>query len=1157
MRFANLQFKKYGLLADREIDLPNGEFDLHVLAGPNEAGKSMMRVGIEDWLFGFHPRSQMAIGYQAALLRVGGTLRGDPTSSCLRKKGNKDTLVNAADQPISDAALLAALGSCPTREQFQQQHCLNHAALRAGGEALAGIGTDHQASSVIFETTSGVTGLAELVELLDRQADQYFSKRKRADVKFHVAEARHDTARTRLNEVRVLESRHATLKRNNKQADDTYRTLEVERADLLKKAARINRVLQLAHHVDAFRRAVTDLDALGDPVPMAPEKIAEAIEALQKLVQARSERETVTQQVQLALDALKDIDLNTSVDALADAIEQIGSEIAHVVQSRNDRPIQIALAEEGLDQIRRLSHGLGWQVAHSSDIAELDAIRGKLPPGNVRQATAKILQDVRAARAKLDTAIQTVIERESDRDTAQTRLASIPPAVDVSSLRALLKRARDHVARTPNTTQVEQLQQKMARIAEQLDGWSQPAEKLLAIKLPSQEEVRQVQQSLSDAEVAERDAQRGLAAIADDVEAAERHLQVVSQTGHAPPGREALDQARAERKQLWSGFRSGTKTIGDEGEAFEVLVQRADGIADERFDSAQAAHEVDAARADLIRKQEAHSHHRQLHIERCEGTQGLRADWKVVLVRLGLPYLVGPDLEHWRSQIQACREIQDQIDECRQQVQAFEAQSTELRLALRSAVPNAAEDATLGSLMDTLDGALGTRNAEDALRNEASETLRKARGQLDAATKVRAAADTRFGEESARWSVQLAQLGLHDSLDASVAELAVDTMATIEQTERSTRTALTRVRDMSATITGFDSRVAGLVKDLELEPSADAVATARLLGEHLKAYRAQRAKQEERKRQLDLQRSALRSADAAVQRADSKLAGLKALFCVDDEAALAEAAARHQQAAVLREQRDAAQKAVVQQAGAIPFEQVVGEVETADRELLLPEQQRIQSELDGVQEKLKDAVIARADCDRELAAVDGSEAAAIAETERVSALSEMEDSLAHFVQSKAGAIVLGWAVRKHRKRSQSPLLQRASGFFRELTDDRYEGFDIDDSGDKPILKAVPTGGQNWLAHDALSDGTLDVMYLALRLAALDLSAQGRPIPPLIADDLFINLDEGRARCGLKLLQRLSANFQVIFLTHQLGLVDVVRGACPGVNVQNMERLKIG
>ncbi len=771
-------------------------------------------------------------------------------------------------------------------------------------------------------------------------------------------------------------------------------------------------------------------------------------------------------------------------------------------------------------------------------------------------ATAKILQDLRDARTKNETANQAHIERQSEYQSAETRLKGIAPAVDVSALEAVLKRAREHAGKAPDAGLIDQLQKKIGRISENLDGWDKTATTLLQLKLPSQEEVRRTHSDLTEAETVERDASRAVAEMERAISDARQRLDAAEQVRDAPPNHQTLVEARDARSAGWSAFRTGSKSIDAEGDAYETLVIAADDIADQRFDFAQAAHEIDAARHDLEAKQE-----KQQELSRTWEKHGatvakLRADWTARLASIGVPYLLGPDLEAWRTQLQTCQEYQEQIEERQTLIQTHESRSEELALALREALAEPEQVDTLDALMDALEGRLTKSATNDALRQQANDSLRKAEVALHTAAKILDAAQGRLNEQRLRWTAHLEQLRLPADMDEHVAEVTVTSMAAIEQKEQTTRTALTRARDMSATIARFESRVKTLAKALGINEQVDAIAMARLISQRLTSHRAQLAKLEDRKDQLAKTLAELDAANEAVQQAENNLAGLKTLFAVDDDAALAEAAARHQQAGILQLQRDSAQQAVIQGAGAIQFEQVVQEVDAADRDALVPDQQRIQADLEKLQFKLNAAAVTQADCERDLTAVDGSERAAIAESDRVSALADMEESLANFVQNKAGAIILGWAVRKHRKRSQSPLLHRASAFFKELTEDRYEGFDIDDSGPKPVLKAVPSGSQNWLGHDMLSDGTLDVMYLALRLAALDLLAQERPIPPLIADDLFINLDEVRARCGLKLLQRLSKNFQVIFLTHQLGLVDMVRSTCTEVNVQTMERLAL-
>ncbi|MDH5552933.1 MAG: hypothetical protein OEX82_06330, partial [Nitrosomonas sp.] len=74
----------------------------------------------------------------------------------------------------------------------------------------------------------------------------------------------------------------------------------------------------------------------------------------------------------------------------------------------------------------------------------------------------------------------------------------------------------------------------------------------------------------------------------------------------------------------------------------------------------------------------------------------------------------------------------------------------------------------------------------------------------------------------------------------------------------------------------------------------------------------------------------------------------------------------------------------------------------------------------------------------------------------------------------------------------------------------------------------------------MSEGTRDQLYLALRLAALELYfEQSQPLP-FIADDLFVNFDDARAKAGLEALANLSKKTQIIFLSHHDHLVSIVQ-----------------
>ena len=96
-----------------------------------------------------------------------------------------------------------------------------------------------------------------------------------------------------------------------------------------------------------------------------------------------------------------------------------------------------------------------------------------------------------------------------------------------------------------------------------------------------------------------------------------------------------------------------------------------------------------------------------------------------------------------------------------------------------------------------------------------------------------------------------------------------------------------------------------------------------------------------------------------------------------------------------------------------------------------------------------------------------------------------------------------------------------------LTDGRDRRVRVDDTNLGIELFSPERDG--WVQATDLSQGTLDVVYLAARLGLVRLVTGDRR-PPLILDDPFVTLDDARAPRALELLRELAADFQVIYLT---------------------------
>jgi DNA repair exonuclease SbcCD ATPase subunit len=96
-----------------------------------------------------------------------------------------------------------------------------------------------------------------------------------------------------------------------------------------------------------------------------------------------------------------------------------------------------------------------------------------------------------------------------------------------------------------------------------------------------------------------------------------------------------------------------------------------------------------------------------------------------------------------------------------------------------------------------------------------------------------------------------------------------------------------------------------------------------------------------------------------------------------------------------------------------------------------------------------------------------------------------------------------------------------------VTDGRYRRVRVDDTNLGVDVFSPEKG--DWVPVTDLSQGTLDVVYLAARLGLVRLVTGDRR-PPLILDDPFVTLDDDRAPRALELLREVAADFQVIYLT---------------------------
>ena len=113
-----------------------------------------------------------------------------------------------------------------------------------------------------------------------------------------------------------------------------------------------------------------------------------------------------------------------------------------------------------------------------------------------------------------------------------------------------------------------------------------------------------------------------------------------------------------------------------------------------------------------------------------------------------------------------------------------------------------------------------------------------------------------------------------------------------------------------------------------------------------------------------------------------------------------------------------------------------------------------------------------------------------------------------------------------QRRFAPRITRRAQQLLSAMTDGRYQSLTM---GEDFSLRAA--AGQEDVLCDAIwrSDGTIDQLYLALRLAVAE---ELTPEAPLVLDDALVRFDDKRMAAALGILREMAKDKQVICFTCQ-------------------------
>jgi len=1159
MRLNRLDLTRYGKFTDHVIDFGSrveGAADLHIVYGPNEAGKSTLFNGWLDLLFGIGAQSSYNFLHPYPNMRIGAAIELDgKTQEFVRIKRPQNSLLDGHDQTVSDGALLVGLGGLD-RDSYQTMFSLDDESLEQGGESI--LASRGDLGELLFSASAGLGELSQRLVQIRTETEEFYKpraqKRILGELKAELADLKAER-----DQIDTQASKYAQLSKELDDASARHAEAAQQRKQLRVRLAAVDRLLTSLPRLAELERLQDQLEPLMDLPDVAPEWRQQvrdlgnedaALQASGAALSEEIERLTVEQnsvsvdaQILALQDRVTELDrLRTRHDAASEDLPERRSALGRI-----DGQIEQFLMRLGKPGASKAEELL-LTTSRTAALRDLIDARASL---DVRLAAArKEAVDAKAshddASAQLQTAGGDPVETAPDR--RQSQMAEISETLTVL-------RNDDHgLRRQAARRAIASAREKCASLLMALAPWQGDIADLRAMQPPSTDILRKWKSETEETD-------RKLAAVAEEISRLGQALRRLETEAEAVTQSRALLSAtetetlRAARDEAWSSHKAALdpKTA----ETFEAAMQTYDEAADKR-----ASHQAEVAKLNEITVQTAISKTEfegatteKSNLEKARTELQARIAAAISQISATLPDDMTPEsLEDWLrrrvSALEADDALRAHLHELEIADQDRQAATARLVRVLAPLDPDASVDEELEALVTRAQHLVSHETRLDAYRQTLAEQGRILK---------RRERDLRNIEEEA----QAWMLGWKDACTGCW-------LGEGEQapTAAEVREALPLLGELATTIhdrAGLADRIAKMERDQAdyvaglQETAADAgletgnappATLARQLAERLATAEKARARQKDLSRQIEeatsRQRNQAETRAAHATRKSQMLDALGTDNLTDAALRIEQALERKQLAGRIEQSASEIREAL--DAGSL--EEARAHLEAADTVELREEKQQLEASLETLDAEIQHLFAAQTRASDAMNAVGGDDAVARIEQQRKTILLAIAEGAERYLRLSAGIIAMEQALTLYRERHSSSMMQRASEAIRTISRGRYTSLASQPDKGRELLIAMQKDGTSKQAAE-MSKGARFQLYLALRVAGFHEFAATRHTVPFIADDIMETFDDFRAEETFRLFAGMASRGQVIYLTHHRHLCDIAKSVCPDVKIHEL------
>ena len=1161
MRLGRLDLIRYGRFTDLSLEFPVRTPDLHIVFGPNEAGKSTALSAIEDLLFGIPHNSPLNFLHDYSSLRVGAVLEKEGENiEIRRRKGSKETLLTRDENPflLGDSTLSSYLAGAD-RPFFSRMFSLDNERLRLGGKEI--LEAQDEVGQMLFSAGSGLSGLRDILRALEEEADTLWSPRKIKKRTYYQADEHREEAEKDLRAHLITPTKWLEAKNLHDTAQVAYDTLEKEIEEKTSEKRKLDRIRRSYRNVREIGKIDRELSALGD-VPAFPEEALETLlSAERKEETAMAEVRILTEQLETARRKLSELTFDETLLHHEEDIQKLHEGRIHVRDGKASLPKRETELAAANGQFLLLASALGWKAQEVGTLIEL------IPPRAKTIEVRRLLTNRGTLQAAVEAARQALGEAEDNLGSLSRSLESLGTSADLSILAAVTNSAGDQgdlsaqirIAKAELDAALEELKRLAGSTIPPPD-----AAILSGNVLPPRDMVQAHRDTVRDLEKKRQDITEQIRSARQDLNRQRKAYErlVHDEEGIVP---EVLGQARRHRDDGWTLIRQiyiehlsvpsdTVRKFTKEGEEliepYEAAIARADELADLRVEKAEAA-----ARLVVMARQIQEQEENLLGLENekfalDKDAQSRTEEWKKMWS--GLPSEpLAPDVmlewlgirKEWLGALERKMEIERKLS-------VLLRQEEETRLSVLSGItsagidPSALSDLPLSVLLKRAHAILSENDRIQEQKQNLESEILQARTQISRKKTSLEKAEKAWSDWEGQWSAAVTDLGLDprsspETVTGQVESIEEMRTVAVQINELRHKRIGTIQRDCEAFAQEVQRIFPILAPDLTSLDTEEAV--LRLEKRLDDAKRLSASKKEKDASILDLEKE-IGTFETSLNEARDTISRLKSLAGVEKVAELKAAISKSDRSSNLQKDKSRLLQVLTEEGDGLPVPDLLAECEGVNLDQIAAREESVSQDLEVLRKRLLEARDLRTETRRAFESVGSDDTAAKAEAKRQEALAEMKEIAVRYTHVRASAILLKWAIDRYRREKQAPLLKTASSLFALLTGHSFISLRIDfDDQDRPQLVGVRPDGST-VNVSGLSTGTADQLYLALRVASVLEYLDRAPTLPFITDDLFINFDDERATAGFKVLSQLAEKTQVIFFTHHRHLVEIAQGS---------------